>query len=63
MKIKVDCGQKTISFAVNEGTWIQVGDLIVTKTPYYLAVSMYGKGSAVSLLKYTVSGVVIQATK
>ena len=53
MKMKVDCGQKTISFAVNGENFKQCANIAPSKTAYYLAVTMWHKDDRVSIVRYS----------
>ena len=56
MKMRVDTGQRTIAFAVNNGEWKVIAQITNSATPYYMAVMMWEGNESITLSKNTVSG-------
>lgn len=57
VKMRVDTGKMTVSFAVNSGDYKECGKIRPSKTPYYLALSIYWRNDKVMITKYSMYGV------
>ena len=56
MKMRVDTGQRTIAFAVNNGEWKVIAKITNSATPYYMAVQMCLANQSITLSKNTFIG-------
>ena len=54
--MRVDTGQRTIAFAVNNGEWKVIAKITNSATPYYMAVCMCWANDSITLSKNTVIG-------
>ena len=54
--MRVDTGQRTIAFAVNNGEWKVIAKITNSATPYYMAICTTIANQSITLSKNTVSG-------